>query len=124
MSASKLINYHFDFFNFPTVSSLLHIRKTLVHWPFLEISGPKKWVVGVTLALQQKFLAGTLNTQINIGEEGKSHKPFKICEEYCSSLTNWLDWLANVLRFMLRKGINFSAFMMQIKITAIADEND
>ena len=28
------------------------------------------------------------NTQINIGEEGESHKCFKICDEYCSSLTN------------------------------------
>ena len=64
------------------------------------------------------------NTQINIGEEGESQKCFKICDEYCSSLTNWLDWLANVLIFMLRKGINFNAFMMWIKITAIADEND
>ena len=64
------------------------------------------------------------NTQINIGEEGKSHKCFKICDEYCSLLTNWLDWLANILRFMLRKGINFNAFMMWIKITAVADEND
>ena len=54
------INCHFHFLNFPTVSSLLHIRKILVHWPFLEISGPKKWVVGATLALKQKFLAGTL----------------------------------------------------------------
>ena len=64
------------------------------------------------------------NTQISIGEEGESHKCFKICDEYCSSLTNWLDWLANVLIFMLRKGINFNAFMIWIKITAIADEND
>ena len=39
-------NCHFHFLNFPTVSSLLHIRKILVHWPFLEISGPQKWVVG------------------------------------------------------------------------------
>ena len=54
------INCHFHFLNFPTVSSLLHIRKILVHWPFLEISGPKKWVVGATLALKQKFLTGTL----------------------------------------------------------------
>ena len=38
--------------------------------------------------------------------KGKSHKCFKICDEYCSSLTYWLDWLANVLRFILRKGIN------------------
>ena len=55
------INCHFHFINFPTVSSLLHIGKILVHWPFLEISGPQKWVVGATLALKQKFLAGTLN---------------------------------------------------------------
>ena len=40
------INCHFHFLNFPTVSSLLHISKILVHWIFLEISGPKKWVVG------------------------------------------------------------------------------
>ena len=56
------INCHFHFLNFPTVSSLLHIREILVHWPFLEISGPQKWVVGATLALKQKFLAGTLVT--------------------------------------------------------------
>ena len=56
------INCHFHFLNFPTVSSLLHIREILVHWPFLEISGPQKWVVGATLALKQKFLAGTLIT--------------------------------------------------------------
>ena len=55
------INRHFHFLNFPTVSSLLHISKTLVHWIFLEISGLKKWVVGATLALKQKFLAATLN---------------------------------------------------------------
>ena len=54
------INCHFHFLNFPTVSSLLHIRKILVHWPFLEITGLQKWVVGATLALKQKFLAGTL----------------------------------------------------------------
>ena len=41
-----------------------------------------------------------------------------------SSLTNWLDWLADILRFMLRKGINFNAFMMWIKITASGDQND
>ena len=63
------------------------------------------------------------NIQINIGEEGKSYKCFKICDKYCSSLTNLLDWLA-ILRFMLRKGINFNALLMWIKITAIADEND
>ena len=54
------VNCHFHFLKFPTVSSLLHIRKILVHWPFLEISGPQKWVVGATLALKQNFLAGTL----------------------------------------------------------------
>ena len=54
------INCHFHFLNFPTVSSVLHIRKILVHWPFLEKSGPRKWVVGATLALKQNFLAGTL----------------------------------------------------------------
>ena len=54
------VNCHFPFLNFPTVSSLLHIRKILVHWPFLEKSGPQKWVVGATLALKQNFLAGTL----------------------------------------------------------------
>ena len=60
------INCHFHFLNFPTASSLLHIRKILVHWPLLEISGPKKWVVGATLALKQKFLAGTLLKQLTI----------------------------------------------------------
>ena len=30
------------------------------YWPFLEKSGPQKWVVGATLALKQNFLAGTL----------------------------------------------------------------
>ena len=50
------INCYFHFLNFPTVSSLLHIRKILVHWPLLEISGPQKWVVGASLALKQKFL--------------------------------------------------------------------
>ena len=35
------INCHFHFLNFPTVFSLLHIRKILVHWPSLEISGPQ-----------------------------------------------------------------------------------
>ena len=60
------INCHFHFLNFPTVSSLLHIRKILVHWPFLEISGPKKWVVEATLALKQKFLAGTLSKPIRV----------------------------------------------------------
>ena len=41
-----------------------------------------------------------------------------------SSSTNWLDWPADILRFMLRKGINFNAFTMWIKITAIAYWND
>ena len=59
------INCHFHFINFPTVSSLLHIGKILVHWLFLEISGPQKWVVGATLALKQKFLAGTLEFKIS-----------------------------------------------------------
>ena len=54
------INCHFLFLNFPTVSSLLHIREILLHWLFFEISGPHKWVVGATLALKQNFLAGTL----------------------------------------------------------------
>ena len=37
------INCHFHFLNFPTVSSLLHIRKILVHWPFLKkIIWPQK----------------------------------------------------------------------------------
>ena len=55
------INCQSHFLNFPTVSPLLHIRKILVHWHFLEISGPKKWVV----ALKEKFLAGTLETTSN-----------------------------------------------------------
>ena len=54
------INWHFHFLNFPTASSLLHIREILVHWPFLEISGPQKWVVGATLAFKRNFLAETL----------------------------------------------------------------
>ena len=37
------INCHFHFLNFPTVSFLLHIRKILVHWPFLKkIIWPQK----------------------------------------------------------------------------------
>ena len=32
------------------------------------------------------------------------------------SLTNWLDWLADVLRFILRKEMNFNVLMMWIKI--------
>ena len=35
-----------------------------IAWPFLEMSGPQKWVVGVTLALKQNFLAGTLKFNI------------------------------------------------------------
>ena len=58
------INWHFDFLNFPTASSLLHIREILVHWPFLEISGPQKLVVGATSALKHNFLAGTLTVTI------------------------------------------------------------
>ena len=30
------------------------------YWPFLEKSGPHKWLVGATLAFKQNFLAGTL----------------------------------------------------------------
>ena len=59
-SCQLQIDCHFHFLNFPTVSFLLHIRKILVHWPFLEISDPQKWVVGATLALKENFLAGTL----------------------------------------------------------------
>ena len=40
------------------------------------------------------------------------------------SSNNWLDWSADILIFMLRKGINFNAFTMWIKITAIAYWND
>ena len=40
--------------------------------------------------------------------KGKITQVFQdqFCDEYCSSLTYRLDWLANVLRFILRKGIN------------------
>ena len=64
MSASnKLSLTHFLklLLNFRTVSSLLYVRKILVHWPFLEKSGPQKWVVGATLTLKQNFPAGTLD---------------------------------------------------------------
>ena len=54
------INCHFHCLNFPTVSSLLHIRKIPVQWFFLQKSGPRIWVVGATLALKQNLLAGTL----------------------------------------------------------------
>ena len=37
-----------------------------MHWPFLEKSGPKKWVVEATLALKQNFLAGKLILTCNI----------------------------------------------------------
>ena len=58
MSASNKVTFSSPYF--PTASSLLHIREILVHWPFLEISGPQKWVVGAILALKHNFLAGTL----------------------------------------------------------------
>ena len=48
----------------------------------------------------------------------------RLLDFLASSSTNWLDWPADILRFMLRKGVNFIAFMMWIKITAIADQND
>ena len=74
------INCHLHFLNFPTVSFLLHIREILVHWPLLEISGPKKCVVGATLALEQDFLAGTLLQYIEIHRDGErmtsSHAEF------------------------------------------------
>ena len=37
------INWHFDFLNFPTASSLLHVREILVRWLFPVISGPQKF---------------------------------------------------------------------------------
>ena len=49
---------------------------------------------------------------------------FWLLDFLASSSTNWLDWPADILRFMLRKGINFNAFTMWIKITAIAYWND
>ena len=49
---------------------------------------------------------------------------FWLLDFLASSSTNWLDWSADILRFMLRKGINFNAFTMWIKITAIAYWND
>ena len=55
MSASNKLSFSFPLFSNCFFS--LHIRKILVHWPFLEISGPKKWVVGATLGLKQKFLS-------------------------------------------------------------------
>ena len=36
------MNCHFHFLNFPTVSSFLHIRKILVHWPFSWNIWPQK----------------------------------------------------------------------------------
>ena len=48
----------------------------------------------------------------------------RLLDFLASSLTNWLNWPADILRFMLRKGINFITFMMWIKITVIADQND
>ena len=49
----------------------------------------------------------------------------RLLDFLASSSTNWLNWPADILlRFMLRKGINFIAFMMWIKITMIADQND
>ena len=48
----------------------------------------------------------------------------RLLDFLASSSTNWLDWSADILRFMLRKGINFNAFTMWIKITAIAYWND
>ena len=80
------INRHFHFLNFPTVSSLLHIRKILVHWPFLEISGHQKWVVGATLALKQKFLAGTL-CLLKLHKSNK-HFPQPLLSPYSCGLRN------------------------------------
>ena len=37
------------------------IKKDREYWPFLEKSGPQEWVVGITLALKQNFLSGTLS---------------------------------------------------------------
>ena len=55
------INCHFHFLNFPTVSSLLHIREILVHWPSLEISRPQKMGCKGHFGPQAaEFLAGTL----------------------------------------------------------------
>ena len=48
----------------------------------------------------------------------------RLLDFLASSSTNLLDWPADILRFMLRKGINFVAFTTWIKITAIADQND
>ena len=48
----------------------------------------------------------------------------RLLDWLASSLTNWLEWLTDILRFMLRKGINFNAFMMWIKINAIADPDE
>ena len=31
------------------------MREILVHWPFLEISGPQKWVVGGPFSPQAEF---------------------------------------------------------------------
>ena len=36
----------------------------VVHWPYLEKSGPQELVVAATLALKQNFLAGTLELVI------------------------------------------------------------
>ena len=95
------INCHFHFLNFPTVSSLLHIRKVLVDWPFLEISGPQKWFVGATLALKQKFLAGTL---VNVHD----------CMEYISFALN-----LNLLLFWFRKNCFSSCFLRPFKGCAV-----
>ena len=63
-SMSALNKLPFSLLNFPPVSSLLHIRKISEYWPFLEKSGPQKWVLGATLALKQNFLAGTLMSPV------------------------------------------------------------
>ena len=48
----------------------------------------------------------------------------RLLDLLASSLTNWPEWLTDILRFMLRKGINFNAFMMWIKINVIADPDE
>ena len=114
------INCHFHFINFPTVSSLLHIGKILVHWPFLEISGPQKWVVGATLALKQKFLAGTLEFKISWCNLLPSRHVLGMCELSLKSkpflVVISFNWLLTSHNFVdaLRSSLCPSSFFLRL----------
>ena len=67
-----------------TTEPLLHIKNIAEYWPFLEKSGPQKWVVGGHLGTPAEFSGW--NTEITAWSQGKYLAPniFFPADKNCS----------------------------------------